>query len=398
MADELNAPLGRKKPKIDLAAFGERFVNLPWARIMAGISLLLVVTIAGRVFFFTDPQGGRPSTTAPISTNINNNQIAQRAIEMQQGTENADGEMVAPTPSPQEMVNIAQNDNTGQQVEQGDTLAPLPDAPITNEFDLFPNMLESSKYGDIPRISAQGDTPFETYARPAISPQTASGKSLIAIIVTGLGLNTDATNDAIDRLPDAVTLAMAPYGPSLERTALNARRQGHELLLEIPMEPFDYPESDPGPHTLLSDQPARSNLDNLFWLMSRFGGYVGVINNLGARFSSSAVDFTPIMEELGTRGLGYVDDASSNRSLSFQLAAANKVPFGRATMTLDSNPSRAAILENLADLERRAQQQPGVIGIVSALPVSISTITSWAADLDEKNIELVPVSALMEAK
>ena len=30
-----------------------------------------------------------------------------------------------------------------------------------------------------------------------------------------------------------------------------AREAGHEVLLEVPMEPFDYPDNDPGPQTLL---------------------------------------------------------------------------------------------------------------------------------------------------
>ena len=58
-----------------------------------------------------------------------------------------------------------------------------------------------------------------------------------------------------------------------------------------------------------------------------------------------------MMEELGARGLGYLDDGSSNRSLAPQLAAANSVPFGRADLMLDANPSRAPILAQLAELE-----------------------------------------------
>lgn len=44
------------------------------------------------------------------------------------------------------------------------------------------------------------------------------------------------------------------------KTATRAREAGHEILLQLPMEPFDYPDSDPGPQTLLaSAAPARTS-------------------------------------------------------------------------------------------------------------------------------------------
>ena len=48
------------------------------------------------------------------------------------------------------------------------------------------------------------------------------------------------------------------------------------------MEPFDYPDNDPGPQTLLTSLEASQNIDRLHWLMSRFQGYVGIANHMGA--------------------------------------------------------------------------------------------------------------------
>ena len=120
------------------------------------------------------------------------------------------------------------------------------------------------------------------------------------------------------------------------------------------------------------------------------------INHTGARFTASAADFSPVMEELGTRGIGYLDDGSSNRSVAAELAAANKVPFGRADVMLDANPARAPILTALDALAAKAKSNGRAIGVISALPVSIATVTEWAAGLDSKNLQFVPVSALMK--
>ncbi len=226
----------------------------------------------------------------------------------------------------------------------------------------------------------------------------SEGRPRVAIVVTGLGLNETGTLEAVAKLPNDVTLAFAPYGRTLESTTAAARAEGHELFLEVPLEPFDYPDNDPGPQTLLTGEPPRANLDKLFWLMARFGGYAGIINNMGARFTASGGDFSPIMEELGARGLGYLDDGSSNRSLAPQLARTSSVPFSRADMQLDGNPAREPILEALTALEEKAMEGGQAIGLVTALPVSVDTVAEWAAGLDARGISLVPASALMETQ
>ncbi len=74
----------------------------------------------------------------------------------------------------------------------------------------------------------------------------------------------------ITRLPGEFTLAFAPYGRDLEAQVMRARRDGHEILLQVPMEPFDFPDSDPGPHTLRASGAAKDNIERLHWLMTRF--------------------------------------------------------------------------------------------------------------------------------
>ena len=386
MAEDLSAPLGRKAAKpagrglhLDLKPSA-----LPLARIAFGVAALIVVGIAARLLLVHDPMGGRP--VAEISLNsAGANQVAE-VVAPNEVTITAEPEM------PAEQLGIT---IVGDDVPDGDPTGI--GLETANADGLLPDLLEETEQGAIPRIAATGETPFEAYARPSLTPATADGKKLIAIVVTGLGLNETGTANAIDTLPEGITLAFAPYGKSLNRTVASARSGGHEIVLEVPLEPFDYPDSDPGPDTLLTGQAPRDNLDKLFSVMASFGGYIGVMNHMGARFTASTADFAPIMEELGARGLGYLDDGSSNRSVATQLAAANNVAFGRADMVLDLNPSRASILEELAALEARATDNGTAIGVISALPVSVQTLAEWAGDIENRGFALVPVSALMKA-
>ena len=378
MADDLSTPLtGRRRARRAAGRF-----RFPLARVLFGVLALAALGIVLRLVLVDDPNGGRPSQEVAITTTRDGNSVANSVatgpvtITADPGQYPAGGAMTAAAPpaSP----------------GAGGALGQVP-----GKFGVLPDLSEETANGAIPRMSGTGQTPFAAYRRPA-EAALAAGGPMVAVIVTGLGINEQGSFDAIDLLPDDVTLAFAPYGRSLDTTVSAARAAGHEVMLEVPLEPFDYPQNDPGPHTLLTGESPRANLDKLFWLMARFGGYFGVINNMGARFTASAADFSPVMEEFGARGLGYLDDGSSNRSVAPQLAGANRVPFARADMVIDANPARASILSALASLEAEAMESGGAIGIVSALPISVQAVSEWARELDSKGIALVPASALMK--
>ena len=294
MADDLSAPLGRKRPKT-LAALKLLPPKLPLGRIAIGLLALILLGLAARVVLVNDPMGGRPVADISVNSTRNANSVADHvASPTSQATISI---------GPEEPAADGKVSMVGADVPDG---TPAGLAPGVDAAGLLPDLLEETEHGPIPRISATGETPFEAYAQPSTTPATANGKPLIAVVVTGLGLNQSTTTSAIQSLPGEVTLALAPYGKSLADTSATARSAGHELLLEVPLEPFDYPESDPGPDTLLTAQPPRQNLGKLFTVLAKFGGYVGLINHMGARFTASAPDFGPVMEELGSRGLGYL--------------------------------------------------------------------------------------------
>ena len=376
MANDLSTPLSGRRRR---ARAGRGRWHFPLARLLFGLVALLGLGIGLRLVLVDDPDGGRPAEEVAIAALQKGNAVASNvAAEPATITADpqqypADGAMLA-VPPPGTAVALGQ----------------VPDA-----FGALPDLSEETANGPIPRISGAGETPFAAYKRPPPAG-IGEGEPRIALVVSGLGINEQGSLDAIDQLPDAVTLGFAPYGRALATTVQMARSRGHEVMLELPLEPFDYPQNDPGPHTLLTGETPRANLEKLFWLMARFGGYFGVLNNMGARFSAAAADFGPVMEEVGARGLGYLDDGSSNRSVAGQLAGANKVPFARASMLVDANPSREAIATALEALEAEARETGAAIGIVSALPISIKAVAEWAGTLDGRGVALVPVSALMK--
>src|SRR5262249_15350335 len=120
----------------------------------------------------------------------------------------------------------------------GETVVPPPVVPATVTQQVYagaalvadPALIETTDQGPLPRIAADGRAPMRAYAVPA--PDSA--KPRVAIVVSGLGISAKATAAALASLPPQVTLAFAPYASDVQRWVAEARRQGHEVLLEVP--------------------------------------------------------------------------------------------------------------------------------------------------------------------
>ncbi len=233
----------------------------------------------------------------------------------------------------------------------------------------------------------------ESYARNFASKP---GQPRVAIVLWSLGLSRAATTAAIQQLPGEVTLGLTPYGRDLQSWADQARAAGHEVLLLLPMEPHSYPDDDPGPHTLLTSLSIEDNLERLAWLLGRFEGYVGVANYMGSRFTSSARDMRPILETVKAEGLIFLDSRAASNSVGFRVAGEIGLDRAINSRFLDAEASRPAIDARLAELERVARTQGTAVGIGFPYPVTLERLTRWIATLEQKGIQLAPLTAVLE--
>lgn len=234
----------------------------------------------------------------------------------------------------------------------------------------------------LPVIGADGRTPAEAYARPF----TPNGKPKVALVVGGLGLNAALTRRAIETLPPEVTLSFAPYAEGLQGWIDLARANGHEVLLEAPMEPADYPTNDPGPMTLLAASRPEETVRKLEWLLSRATGYYGLTNYLGSRFMVTPTAMNAFTGALRQRGLAFVDDGSAGRGGGSLRVSADRV--------VDEDLSADAINKQLILLEAAARAKGQSLGSGFAYPVTVEQAAIWARGLDERGFQLAPASAL----
>jgi uncharacterized protein len=254
-----------------------------------------------------------------------------------------------------------------------------------------PALVEDAPIGPLPVTATDGRAPITVYARPF---DKNDKRKRIAVIIAGLNISATNTKLALARLPAPVTLAFVPFAFDGQASVDLARAAGHEVLLQVPMEPFDFPESDPGPHALMAAASTEENLRRLSWSFSRFTGYVGIMNLLGARLMSEEAALEAVLNESARRGLLFVDDGASKSSLALTAARHTNAAIATGTVTLDSAQSRIAVDQKLAELEVEARRNGSAIGIGSAFPVTIARVAVWAEALESRGFVLVPISAL----
>ena len=377
--DDLNAPLGQNKPK------PRNGIGAP--QILAAVLAMSGAVVAGWAALVKDPLGGEP--VAIVSARPTWEAAGQRhgGVAAQPETRTpAVAEKPGPPPGSKTITIIDGSSGSRQEVivpgkpEQRSSLAPADQ-----------NLLEPTKYGAIPKIGADGARAVQAYAKPRTLAAAVKDFPRIAIVVTGLGISASGTADAF-ALPASTSFAVAPYAADVEKLAERARSEGHEVLLQVPMEPYDYPDNDPGPQTLLTSLSPEQNVERLHWLMGRFQGYVGMVGSMGARFTASEQALKPVLDDAAKRGLMYVDDGASARSTAGQIAGAQNMPFAKADVVIDATPSPQEIDRALARLELIARDNTSAVGIANAQPPVLARIAAWARQVESRGFVLVPIS------
>ena len=379
--DDLNTPLGQQR---SAKKFALRPVPLPQA-ITAGLGVFVLIFILWAAVA-KNPLGGEPmvvvSADPPAVPEVQKPEAAEpRPYEGPTGSTSA-----KPLPGTKTITIIDGSSGKTQEI----VIPGAADVKPAGRLDT--RLVENSRHGLIPMVAADGARPSEVYARPLQGGQ-ASGPR-IALIIAGLGTAQAPSAEALAKMPAPVTLAFAPDGNDLENLAARAREAGHEVLLQVSMEPADYAAANAGSHTLLTSLPAEQNIDRLHWAMSRFRGYVGIGNFTAGRFSASQSALAPVLRETAKRGLIYVEEGSSSRSVAGQIAGANKLPYAKVEIVLDASPKADDIDKALARLEALARERGTAVGLAQASAVTIDRLAKWAKAAAARGIVLVPISAV----
>ncbi len=255
--------------------------------------------------------------------------------------------------------------------------SPLAQAPING-------LVQTGDSGPLPMIAPSGLTPASAYARPFKS----DGRPMVALVVGSLGLNPTTTREAIENLPPQVTLSFVPYATGLQGWIDLARASGHEVMIEVPMQPTNYPDNDPGPQTLMANAGTNDLINHLNWTLSRATGYFAVSNYQGSAFFRDKAGVATFTGNLKSRGVAFIDDGQARGvGGAWGRASADRI--------IDNQINAAAIMAQLAGLEAQARTRGQALGTGFAYPVTLAVALRWAQTLDAKGLQLAPASAVL---
>jgi polysaccharide deacetylase 2 family uncharacterized protein YibQ len=392
-ADDLHKPLGLDR---DLELRRE----IPWNAIGYGGLAALVLGLGVFAFMFDNGMGGEPFAVARIET------APKPAVPPPAKAPAVNSDITATIATSGARSNAADVEaSTGVRVVRpggGETPggliiqipqnigAGLPPAPDRR-------LVDNGKYGPLPKIGPDGARPVDVYARPTTTALSGrGGPPRVALVVGGLGLSVTATRFAMDKLPPDVTFAFAPYGADLERQAARARADGHETVLQLPMDATDSAAAGTNDSRALeAGLSADQQLDRLSWHLSRFTGYIGVENFLGRDLTAQVEAISPILAEVAKRGLLYLDDGSSPQSVAATAGASLGAPSARADVVVDAERSPEAIAAAFARLEAIARERGSAIGTMSALPATVEQAARFLQGLERRGVIVAPLSALV---
>lgn len=248
--------------------------------------------------------------------------------------------------------------------------------------------------------SVPAPAPADTAGTPAwrryavaVPPAALDGRPMIAMVIDDLGPPHARTERVVD-LPGPLTLAFLPYADHLRADTARARKNGHELLVHMPLEPLN-PNEYPGPNAIvtgLREDELRARLDHN---LSRFDGYVGINNHMGSKLSEDAASMAIMLAELRDRGLLYLDSVTVSDSLGLPIARALGVPATRRNVFIDNDIDVDAIKAQLAVVERLARKRGYAVAIGHPHEATIAALSEWLPGLAARGFALVPISAIV---
>ena len=231
------------------------------------------------------------------------------------------------------------------------------------------------------------DKSYKQYSYTA--PQV---KGKIVIIIDDMGVSL--TSKLVEIMPAPLTLSYLPYAKNLQERTEKASKNGHEIMLHLPMEPMNK-YKDAGSHVLKVSQSEEALLKDIEWNLSQFKGYVGVNNHMGSRMTQDKRAMDQVMKYLKKRNLFFIDSRTIGNSVAAQSARDYGLDYAKRDVFIDHEITEEFVNNALKKLEDKALRNGYAIAIGHPHKVTIKVLKEWLPTLKDKGLTLVPASSVL---
>jgi uncharacterized protein len=218
----------------------------------------------------------------------------------------------------------------------------------------------------------------------------------IAIVIDDLGGEENSVSQELLRWDIPITFSILPFTPHAKRLASEARQKGREIILHVPMEPHGYPRPDPGKGVLLRTMSNEGLRRQLLEDIEAVPYIRGVSNHMGSRLMEDPEKLEIVLTELKKKGLFFLDSRTTPQSVGVQVARSLGVKSGERNIFLDHSQDERSVTQSLEQLIQVALTSGNAIGIGHPHAITIKSLKKMIPKIQEKGIEIVPLSALLE--
>lgn len=233
----------------------------------------------------------------------------------------------------------------------------------------------------------QGRRQASQKAEPTTAPK-------VAIVIDDLGYDGKLARKFL-KIEGPLSFSVLPHGTFSKSIARRIYNAGQELLLHLPMEPTGYPEVNPGVGALMVEMTDVEIVQTLKENLDAFPYVKGVNNHMGSKFCQDERKLRPVMLELNTRGLFFLDSRTTSKTKAYTVAQELDVPSAERNVFLDNIQNPRAIRAQLSRLIELARLRGGAIGIAHPHEVTLEVLRQEIPKMSKKGVELVPVSQLV---
>lgn len=227
---------------------------------------------------------------------------------------------------------------------------------------------------------------------PDYKPAYFGEKPVLAIVVDDMGISLAHTKE-ITSLKAPLTSSFLTYGRALDRQINNALAAGQEIMVHTPMEALS--PINTAPDVLTTKMNEDEIKDGLNRMLDKFHDIKGINNHMGSRLTEDKERMGYVMEVLKERGLFFLDSKTSAKSVAQKAAQQNGVAYATRHVFLDNENKIDYINKQLALAERLAHRNGYAIAICHPKSQTYIALSEWLKTLPEKNIQLVPLSQIV---
>ncbi len=242
-----------------------------------------------------------------------------------------------------------------------------------------------------------GPAPGSAPAPPPAAVPAPAASGLLAIVVDGLGYDPSADAESL-KMPEKVTLAVIPFGPSSRRIAQAANSRGFTVLIHVPMEP-ESPASDRTEGFRMRRGMPRDEMNALLTrMMQDVPQAAGASNHMGSAFTADREAMGTYAALLRAKGLYLVDSVTTPRSTAIEAARAAGIRATRRDVSLDVDLSPGEMRARWDKAVSIAREKGAAVLVCHGRPETLRFVAGLLPGLRSQGIRPVTLDELLEER